>query len=108
MDQFDLKLAVNQELGVETAKTVLVSGERQVVPGSHILKQDPCWPSRTETALSRASGEDPAGIITYISPCGRRDIHRESSLLEDVLVVIEDRGGSVKRHGVEVLVLGIV
>jgi hypothetical protein len=55
---------------------------------------------------TRSPGEIPEAL--EVGTLVRRLGGVEPFRLEHVLVVIEDRGGSVKRHGVEALVLGIV
>ena len=90
------------------SKPFRLVGEGLVVPGVHVLDHGPRRPARGKAALGRPRRDDLLRVVLHLLPGLGRLRRIEPGLLEGVLVVVEDRGGGVEGHGVEVAVLRVV
>lgn len=90
---------VDLQLGIHIGEPVLVRGEGHVVPGREILGMDPGEPGRGVAAGGGAALLDLLRHVPDLGPGLGRGVCIEARLLEDVLVVIEDRRGRVVGEG---------
>ena len=90
---------VDLQLDIRAGDAVLVGAEGKIVPGGEILGMDPGQPGRGDTAGRRPAGLDLPGRLPDFRPGLRRIVDVEAGLLENVLVVIEDRRGRIVGEG---------
>ena len=100
----DLQGAIEFQLGVKAIEAVMVGGKGNIVPGREAFKLNPGLPAAGHTIFACTGFLDLSGQISNFRPGLGEGFGITTSLFHGILVIVENRGRGVERHGDELAI----